>query len=132
MLKATLTVRVEWQIPIFLCPFIRNDSTWCSWICHWWFEWRRGEGRLLADGNTQHWPPAQRKASISDGCWVSLPVLNKLTKALIIFRVLKSDRITYYYPHFVQVCCGFGGVRCSGLRYVRLCISHSHCSELSW
>lgn len=105
----------------------RNDSTWCSWFCHRRTERRRGEGWLLADGHSEHWPLATRKAAIPHGCGVRLPLRLKYLMGTWVFMVLE----TVCVPPVLQVCCGFGGVCSSGMWYVRLCVSHPHCSKLS-
>lgn len=110
----------------FLYPLFRNDKAWCPWFCHWRPEWRRGEGRLLADGYLEHWPLTARKTSISDGCRVRKPVDINLCGDIFFLNLSLMMSST-----MLQVCRWFGSVCCSRMWYVWLCLPHPHCSKCS-
>lgn len=44
---------------------------------------------------------------------------------------LKNWDKSVNYPFVLQICCGFGGMCSSGVWYVWLRVSHTHCSKLS-
>lgn len=61
-----------WCIRMTAFQSRRDDEERRPRLCHRWSEWRRGEGRLLEDGDSEHRPPAQRETSLPDGSRVKL------------------------------------------------------------